>query len=576
MGQTTSNSSLLPSATAQDGHAGIEKLPKKKGNISIAGRYTTHRSLHSDYTFDMKDGNPRVIGTGMSGPVRLATGRDGRKYAVKSFKKPRLNPQARSDLKREVDIYLSLDHPHIARLEQVYDTEDEVHMVMEFMAGGELYERLASTRSYTEEAAADTLRQMLLAIAYLHAHNICHRDLKLENFLYESQDHAHLKLIDFGFAKKFTNKVKMSKACGSLHYVAPEVLAHAYTEKADMWSIGIISHMLLTGSPVFRGSDDDIMLKIKRGQMQLSSRFGKLSALAQDFVQSLLVINPARRLSAQQALEHAFVASTSSRETSIDADILDGLRKYTHASRFRRACLSMMAWSLSQEDRQHLQDKFLEMDVQKQGTISLPQFKAVLEDNYQVNGAEAEQIFAALDTDHDNTICYSEFLAAVLQDRVRMHEDMLRKTFARFDQDGSGTITVENLRAVLGDTYEDGVIKELIVEADVDGNGSIDYEEFLQYLQGGEIRSDTFDSQISDEFSSEMSPAQRNCERHRTLAGRLIDKLVPDEIDVVKTLPLTPKSQKSAQVKTGIMPNRLMAATGRAIWKTSHSEVGGA
>merc|ERR1719230_641362 len=111
----------------------------------------------------------------------------------------------------------------------------------------------------------------------------------------------------------------------------------------------------------------------------------------------------------------------------------------------------MMAWSLSQEDRQRLQDKFLEMDVQKEGKISLPQFKAVLEENFKVNSAEAETIFSALDTDHDNTICYSEFLAAVLQDRVRMHEDILRKTFARFDQDETGTITVHNLQTVLGD-----------------------------------------------------------------------------------------------------------------------------
>jgi calcium-dependent protein kinase len=257
MGQTESNPSLLPNRNEQDGFIGIEKMTKRrKGNISIIGRYTTKRSVHDDYTFVMKDDKPKVLGTGMSGPVRLAQDKNGRQYAVKSFKKKKLNQQARDDLKREVEIYLSLDHPHIARLEQVYETEEEVHLVMEYMAGGELYERLASKKMYSEEAAAKALHQMLLAVAYLHAHNICHRDLKLENFLYESKDHSHLKLIDFGFSKIFSGGKQMSKACGSLHYVAPEVLAHAYTEKADMWSIGVMSHMLLTGSPVFRGRDD--------------------------------------------------------------------------------------------------------------------------------------------------------------------------------------------------------------------------------------------------------------------------------------------------------------------------------
>merc|ERR1719454_2742590 len=162
---------------------------RKRGGISVVGRYTTQRSLHSDYTLEMRGNKPRVIGNGLSGPVHLATGRDGKQYAVKSFKKQQLDSNASSDLKREVEIYLSLDHPHIARLEQVYETKEEAHLVMELMAGGELYERLTSEKMYTEEAAARTLHQMLLAVAYLHAHKVCHRDLKLENFLYESQDH---------------------------------------------------------------------------------------------------------------------------------------------------------------------------------------------------------------------------------------------------------------------------------------------------------------------------------------------------------------------------------------------------
>merc|ERR1712211_76117 len=108
----------------------------------------------------------------------------------------------------------------------------------ELMEGGELYDRLHRQRRYTEEDAAGTARQMLLAVAYLHNQSVVHRDLKLENFLYERSDSDHLKLIDFGFAKHWDHREKMSKACGSIQYVAPEVLGHAYTEKADIWSLG--------------------------------------------------------------------------------------------------------------------------------------------------------------------------------------------------------------------------------------------------------------------------------------------------------------------------------------------------
>jgi Ca2+-binding EF-hand superfamily protein len=318
-----------------------------------------------------------------------------------------------------------------------------------------------------------------------------------------------------------------------------------------MWSIGVMSHMLLTGSPVFRGSEDDVMAKIKKGQTQMSSRFCKLSPDAQDFVQALLEVRPDRRLSAQQAMDHPFVASKSSRETSIGLDIVQGLRKYAHASRFRRVCLSMMAWSLSQEDRQHLQDKFLEMDVQKEGKISLPQFKVVLEESFKVNSVEAETIFAALDTDHDNTICYSEFMAAVMQDRVRMHEDILRKTFSRFDQDESGMITVDNLRTVLGDTFEDVNVQELLDEADTNGKGSLCYEDFLQYLNCPETVSslETKDDDVLHLVPATMSPAEWQRAKHYSLAGRLIDKLVPEEANAIDKMPLTPLSCKSSQPK---------------------------
>merc|ERR1719422_2217394 len=167
----------------------------------------------------------------MSGPVKLAVNRyDGSKYAVKSFKKASMSYDERVALRNEAEIYLSLDHPHVARLEMVYETREEVHLVMEYMEGGELYDRLSTKGSFSEDMTARTTRQMLLAVVYLHAREIAHRDLKLENFLFEKKKTDHLKLIDFGFAKFVRRDAKMSQACGSTHYVAPEVLRRAYTK----------------------------------------------------------------------------------------------------------------------------------------------------------------------------------------------------------------------------------------------------------------------------------------------------------------------------------------------------------
>jgi calcium-dependent protein kinase len=386
-------------------------------------------------------------------------------------------------LENEVRIYLSLDHPHIARLERVYETSEDVHLVMEHMSGGEVLTRLTRRKRYTEKVAADTLHSMLLAVAYLHAHRICHRDLKLENFLYDSANSEHLKLIDFGLASFCPDQTTLRQRCGSLMYVAPEVLTKSYTEQADLWSMGVISFMLLTGEPVFHGTGKKIFRAIQMGQVHYSSPcFQRLSPLAQDFVQKLLVADPTTRLTARGALEHPFIAKRHKSVIAIDVDILGGLRSYAQASHFRRACLSMMAWSLSREDRKYLMNSFLELDTERTGTISLTQFKRVLVDNFRIDAVEAEELVACLDMDHDKELCYSEFLALALQDRLRMHQQALRETFSRFDRQEKGAITVENLRTLLGDTFENVKVEELLREADADGNGSICYNEFANFL----------------------------------------------------------------------------------------------
>mmetsp|Transcript_45135 Transcript_45135/g.128902 ORF Transcript_45135/g.128902 Transcript_45135/m.128902 type:complete len:633 (+) Transcript_45135:88-1986(+) len=457
----------------------VEEVIAKKGSIPVSGRYTRSRKLEQDYSI-----SERVLGSGLNGPVLLAVGQnDGRKYAVKTFKKRGLNSKHREELKNEAELYLMLDHPHVAHLEMVYETSDILHLVMEFMAGGELYDRLSAERHYTEERAADTVYQMLLAVAYLHAANIAHRDLKLENFLYESPNSEHLKLIDFGFAKFWDSGTVMSQACGSVHYVAPEVLRHSYTVQADMWSLGIISYMLLTGVPAFHGTDNEILAKIRAGRPYYSSKFMRLSSLAQGFVKELLVKDPTKRMTAAKALEHPWIKSRhQAKQARLDADILVSLRKYGQVSHFRRAVLWMMAWSLSTEDQVDLREQFLLLDTQKRGTITLKELKSVLEKSFHVEGKEAEDLFNSLDFDGSGEIQYTEFLAHALLGRIKAHEDVLRKTFMRFDRDESGKISTDELHDILGESFDHADIETVMRQVDTSGDGMIDYNEFIAYI----------------------------------------------------------------------------------------------
>merc|ERR1712159_352353 len=137
-------------------------------------------------------------------------------YALKRISKKGVPSSTLQQLVAEVEIYLALDHPHIARLRDVYETGHEILLLTECCEGGELYDRLHRRKRFSEMEAALAVRQMLLAVGYLHAHDIVHRDLKLENFLYETKKtDATLKLIDFGFAKIWDPSRLMQASCGS-------------------------------------------------------------------------------------------------------------------------------------------------------------------------------------------------------------------------------------------------------------------------------------------------------------------------------------------------------------------------
>merc|ERR1719291_1093939 len=177
--------------------------------------------------------------------------------------------------------------------------------------------------------------------------------------------------------------------------------------------------------------------------------------------------------------------------------------------------LSMMAWSLTTEDRVELRQQFLAMDTENRGTIAHSQMKHLLEENFHVDSQEAEALFAGLDYDNDDQIAYSEFLAAALQGRVKVHEDALRKTFQRFDIDSNGTIAADDLRVVLGDDFDGETFEELIQEADKDKNGGIDYEEFLAYFHRDP-------EAVAEEAEANLSRRSEHTEK----LGSVVDRLV--------------------------------------------------
>eukprot|EP00927_Polykrikos_kofoidii_P002438 TRINITY_DN10976_c0_g1_i1.p1 TRINITY_DN10976_c0_g1~~TRINITY_DN10976_c0_g1_i1.p1 ORF type:complete len:555 (+),score=120.75 TRINITY_DN10976_c0_g1_i1:182-1846(+) len=463
------------------------RAERRSSKVQVSGRYNRLPKRVEDF-YDIQGD---VLGSGFNGSVFKARCRDNNEFfAVKSFRLVGIKQSKRRGLEREAEIFLSMDHPHVARLVDVFEDEVSLHLIMECMQGGELFDRVRTRKRFSETDAARTAYQMLLAVNYMHSQNIVHRDLKLENFMYERTESDHLKLIDFGFSHVWEPSTKMASSCGTIAYVAPEVLAKSYTSQCDMWSFGVIVFILLVGYMPFPGkSDADRVENIKAGKYTIKEKpWARVSKLGFEFVSQLLVVDHNKRLTAEQALQHTWIQCIHTRDEEreqINPETVDALCQFAKATKFRRACMSLMAWSLTTEERAMVREEFIRLDKTRKGTITLAELRTVLTDKFNVQDEETSNIFESLDTSNDEEIHYSEFLAAMVSTRIAMHDDMLLATFRRFDVDNSGYITAENLKVVLGDQYDGAKVEMILQEADESNDGRISYEEFLSYLKDG-------------------------------------------------------------------------------------------
>jgi len=258
--------------------------------------------------YDMKD---RVLGTGAGGAVREAVCKaSSRSVAVKSYHKPSMRPKDLHNLRSEMQVLTGLSHPSIMKVEGAFEEGEEndmVYLVLERLHGGELFDRLVAKGHFEEGEAAETTRQVLEALVYLHGQGVMHRDVKLENIMYEAEGSSKVRLIDFGYACGFSGPTSRNR-CGTVGYVAPEVLrGEAYTEKVDMWSVGCILFAMLTGRPPFMGDMKAILKKNRIGHVDGCAEFWNLPQDARIIIQKLVAINPESRPSASEALQEPWL-----------------------------------------------------------------------------------------------------------------------------------------------------------------------------------------------------------------------------------------------------------------------------
>jgi len=305
----------------------VDESKPKKGEPSASSGNGSINTGKIEDNYDIGE----EIGRGAFSVVKRSKHKkSGIEFAIKFIEKKYVDKQDLVLLGREIDIMKKVNHPNVLKLEEVYETEDLIALVMELVNGGELFYKIVEKGNYSEKDAVKIVRQMVRGVEYLHGEGVAHRDLKPENLLCSTDAREEYKpfrvvIADFGLSKTFDGGDPLLTSCGTPDYVAPEVITAegSYDKSVDMWSCGVITYVLLCGFSPFLSSDQTgLFEKIMKAEYDFPDpEWTHISENAKDFIRKLLVKDRGVRYTAAQCLEHPWL---NGGENNTGGDLANG------------------------------------------------------------------------------------------------------------------------------------------------------------------------------------------------------------------------------------------------------------
>ncbi|ORX77741.1 Pkinase-domain-containing protein [Anaeromyces robustus] len=276
----------------------------------------------------------KTLGVGSFAIVKECVNKKtGESFAVKIIDKKHIEGQEKM-IKSEVNVIKQLSHPNIICLKEFYESERDIYLVTDLARGGELFDHIIDKGSFTEKDAAHLVKQILEAVNYMHKKNIVHRDLKPENLLFKDKsEESPLMVTDFGLSKFTEASSLLNTSCGTPGYVAPEIIARkGHGVAVDLWSIGVITYVLLCGFQPFYGDDQAQLFKaiLEADYVFEKEYWSEISEDAKDFIRKLLVVNPAERMNCEQALQHRWLT------TATNTSVLENVKKFNAKKTFKK------------------------------------------------------------------------------------------------------------------------------------------------------------------------------------------------------------------------------------------------
>ncbi|CAL5339863.1 hypothetical protein CsSME_00023678 [Camellia sinensis var. sinensis] len=443
----------------------------------------------------------KEVGRGHFGHTCQAKGRKGElrdlPLAVKIISKAKMTTAISiEDVRREVKILKALSgHKHLVRFYDACEDANNVYIVMELCEGGELLDKILSRGGrYIEEDAKLIVVQILSVVAFCHLQGVVHRDLKPENFLFTSRNEdADMRLIDFGLSDFIRPEERLNDIVGSAYYVAPEVLHRSYSLEADIWSVGVITYILLCGSrPFWARTESGIFRAVLRADPNFDDLpWPSVSAEAKDFVKRLLNKDYRKRMTAAQALNHPWLRSEN-HHIPLDILIYKLVKSYLHATPFKRAALKALSKALTEDELSYLRAQFRLLEPNKDGRISVDNFKMALVRNTTdaMKESRVPDILNAMAPLSYRKMDFDEFCAAAIStyqlEALEGWEQIASTAFEHFEREGNRVISVDELARELnvGPTAHT-LLRDWIQSS----NGKLSLLGYTKFLHGVTLRS---------------------------------------------------------------------------------------
>lgn len=309
-------------------------------------------------------------------------------YSVRAIKRIRKkyvkNP---ADIINEYAVLSSFDHPQIIKIYETFEDSENFFMVLDFCEGGELFRRLEREGNFKESDARTLFSQMVNIIKYCHENQVAHRDLKPENFLLINNKSLDLMLIDFGLSFQWQKDIRAEilkkegngMITGTAYYMSPEIFKGSYDERCDIWSLGIILFMLVTGEPPVAGStSEEILENVKAGRLNLYILEKKqLDAQLKDLI--LRMLQPeGQRMALKDVMWHPWMTRKPS-EKRLNINF-EKIRTYSKLSKFKVLVLNYIASQLPQKEIMMLGKVFMDIDKNKDGYLTVEELSSYMKE----------------------------------------------------------------------------------------------------------------------------------------------------------------------------------------------------